>query len=436
MNKNKSFVLIVWLLVWVTSSFAQFTTDKRLIEEHMRYSSEKKFNRWDIMVGYGPNIYFTDFTDYLIIPDGKWHFSPSVALSYQLLPALAFDFRYMQGDLHEKGILHYYDGDFKEFTGNVRFYINQMVNNPGPINDKWNFYVNIGFGMQALRNRVYKNSDGQVLHGDDVQGIINGGYFVFGYDVNDPNKKISREKELVLPLGAGVLYRINRNFDIGIESNVHNGLEDNLDGILSGATNDRYWHTTINLSYKIGKKDKRHSKWTYRTYGFNIFGNKRKDPLENEVNQFERMLQQQAGILRLQIDSVTTEEKSTKIYLADNIFPIYFMPGGATFKDYENQVTMAQLAVLLRKHPEWSLRLEGFADKSEDNPMFVSQKRAETVMQYLIDHYGIDEKLMKVLPRGAKEQLTNDDSSTKEGKIHIDRRVDIVLIKPKIEAAQ
>lgn len=436
MSKNKSLVLIVWLLVWVTPSFAQFTTDKRLIEEHMRYSGEKKFNRWDIMLGYGPNIYFTDFTDYMIIPDGKWHFSPSVALSYQLLPALAFDFRYMQGNLSEKGILHYYDGDFREFTGNARFYINQMINNPGPINDKWNFYVNVGFGMQALRNRVYKNSDGQVLHGDDVEGISDEGYFVFGYDKSDPYKKVSREKELVLPIGAGVLYRINRSFDIGIESNIHYGLEDNLDGILSGATNDSYWHTTINLSYKIGKKDKRHSKWTYRTYGFNIFGNKRKDPLENEVNQFERMLKQHAGILRLQIDSVTMEEKSTKIYTADNVFPIYFMPGGATFKDYENQVTMAQLAVLLRKNPDWTLQLEGFADSTEDNPMFVSEKRAETVMQYLIDHYGIDQKTMKIIAKGAKEQLISDKTANKEGRIQIDRRVDIVLIKPKIEAGQ
>lgn len=436
MSNYKSIVLIVWLFIGVTSSFAQFTTDKRLIEEHMRYSSEKKFNRWDIMVGYGPNIHFTDFTNYMIIPDGKWYFSPSVAVSYQLLPALAFDLRFMQSNLGEKGILHYYDGDFMEFTGSARFYVNQMLPNPGPLNDKWNFYVNVGFGMQALRNRVYKNDNGEVLHGTDVVGIENEGYFVFGYDKNDPNKKVSRKKELVLPIGAGVLYRINRSFDIGIESNIHNSLEDNLDGILSGATNDSYWHTTINLSYKIGKKDKRHSKWTYRTYGFNLFGNKRKDPLEDEVNQFERMLQQQAGILRLQIDSVTTEENSTKIYMADNVFPIYFMPGGATFKDYENQVTMAQLAVLIRKHPEWTLQIEGFAETSEDNPMFVSQKRAETVMEYMIAHYGMDEKIMTVVPRGAKEQLTSPDEKTKEGRIHIDRRVDIVLIKPKIEVEQ
>ncbi|SMO60294.1 Flagellar motor protein MotB [Saccharicrinis carchari] len=437
MRISKSFVVIVWLLIWVTSSFAQFTTDKRLIEEHMRFSGEKKFNRWDIMLGYGPNIYFTDFTDYLIIPDGKWHFSPSVALSYQLVPALAIDFRYMQGDMQQNGIHHHYDGNFLEFTGAARFYINQMINTPGPVNDKWNFYVNVGFGLQALRNRVYKNTDNQVLHASDVEGkSADGGYFVFGYDKNDPYKKISRERELVLPVGVGVLYRINRSFDLGIESNIHYGLEDNLDGILSGATNDSYWHTTINISYKIGKKNKRHSKWTYRTYGFNIFGNKRKDPLEDEVNQFERMVQQQAGILRLQIDSVITEEKSTRIYRADNTFPIYFMPGGATFKDYENQVTMAQVAVLLRKHADWSLQIVGFADKAESNPDYISKKRADTVMQYLIDHYGVDKKRMQTSAMGAREQLTVEGSNKIQGRIHVDRRADIILIKPKVEAGQ
>ncbi|GAF01747.1 DUF6089 family protein [Saccharicrinis fermentans] len=334
--------IVLSILGWLCLSIAtaQFTTDGRMIEEHMRYSSEKSFNKWDVMVGYGPNILFTDFTEYALFPDNNWQFSPMVALSYQLVPAMAFDLRYMQGDLEGKGVSHYFKGDFREYVATARFYVNQMLTNPGPVNDKWNFYFNVGLGVQAFRNRVYKNEDDQVLHADDVEGNTYDGYFVLGYDVNNPNRKRSRATELVLPAGVGVLYRLNRSFDIGVESTVHFGLEDNLDGILSGATNDNYWNTTFNLSYKIGKKNKRHSKWTYRTYGFNIFGKKRKDPLEDEVNRFERMVQQQAGILRLQIDSVITEERDTKIYAADNIFPIYFMPGGATFKDYENQITM------------------------------------------------------------------------------------------------
>ncbi len=434
-KRQKSILFTLLLLSWFGTSYSQFSTDGRLIEEHMRYSQEKTFNRWDIMVGYGPNILFTDFTQYMLFPDHKWNFSPSVALSYQLAPAMSFDLRYLQSDLYGQGIDHYFDGDLMQFTGNVRFYVNQMLPNPGPVKDKWNFYVNIGLGMQAFRNKIYFNETDQVVHGDDIEGSSYEGYFVLGYDTEDHNKKISRQKELVLPIGVGALYRINRSFDIGVETTIHNGLEDNLDGILLGATNDSYWHTTFNLSYKIGKKDKRHSKWTYRTYGFNVFGRKRKDPLEDEVNKFERMVQQQAGILRLQIDSVHTEEKNTKIYSADNIFPIYFMPGGATFKDYENQITMASIAVLLRKHPNWKLELAGHADATEENPKFISQKRAETVKRYLIDHYNIAEELIEVSAKGDEEQLSTDGKKQKEGLIHIDRRVDIILVKPKIDPA-
>jgi len=231
-------------------------------------------------------------------------------------------------------------------------------------------------------------------------------------------------------MGFGGLLRLSRSFDIGMETSIHFGLEDNLDGILFGATNDNYWHTTFNLSYKIGRKNKRHSKWTYRTHGFNIFGKKRKDPLEDEVNQFERLLQQHAGILRLQIDSVVTEENNTKIYEAENTFPIYFMPGGETFKDYENQITMAQIAVLLKKHPEWSLEIIGFADSSEDNPLFISEKRAKTVQQYISSHFGVPEDLIKVIAKGDTEQFSKDDKKKKTGLIHIDRRADIVIIKP------
>ena len=435
MSKQSGLLIAILLWLGAGSSVAQFTTDNRLIEEHMRYSGEKKFNRWDIMVGYGPNIFFTDFTGYMLFPDHKWEFSPTVALSYQLVPAMAFDFRYMKGDMYGKGTLHYSKGDFLQFTGNARFYINQMLPNPGPVNDKWNFYLNIGLGVQAFRNKVFVSETDEILNESHIEGTAyeGDGYFVLGYDAHDPNKKTSRTKELVLPVGFGALYRINRSFDIGVESSIHYGLEDNLDGILSGATNDSYWHTTFNLSYKIGKKDKRHSKWTYRAYGFNIFGKKRKDPLEDEVNQFERMVQQQAGILRLQIDSVTTEEKSTKIYAADNVFPIYFMPGGATFKDYENQITMASIAVLLKKHPDWKLEIAGYSDVAEENPMFLSKKRAETVKRYLMEHYGISEEWITVIAKGSKEQLSTDGKKKKEERIKVDRRADIILVKPKVD---
>ena len=434
MRRQLRLLITITLLAWVSSIYAQFTTDNRLIEEHMRFSGEKKFNRWDIMLGYGPNIFFTDFTEYMLFPNHKWEFSPSVALSYQLVPALAFDFRYMQGDTYGKSVAHYHKGDFLEFTGNARFYINQMLPNPGPVNDKWNFYLNIGLGLQSFRNQVFISETNQILHENDIEGSAyeGEGYFVLGYDEDDPYKKSSRTKELVLPIGFGALYRINRSFDIGIESSIHYGLEDNLDGILTGATNDSYWHTTFNVSYKIGKKDKRHSKWTYRAYGFNIFGKKRKDPLEDEVNQFERMVQQQAGILRLQIDSVMTEENNMRIYSADNIFPIYFMPGGATFKDYENQITMASIAVLLRKHPDWKLEIAGYADAAEENPLFLSKKRAETVKLYLIEHYGIADELISITAKGDSEQLSTDGKKNKVELIKVDRRADIILVKPKV----
>ncbi len=412
------------LFCGLSKVFGQYNTDKRPIEEHMRYSGEKKFNRWDIMVGYGPNILNTDFTDYLILPDDKWLFSPMIALSYQLVPALALDLRFMKSDLWDKGVSYYFDGDFNQFTGQARFYINQMLAKPGPLNDKWNFYVKAGFGFHLFRSRIYENSNNSIVVSDDIQPL--------GYDEDDPNKKTNRVKELVVPIGIGALYRLNRSFDIGIESTINYGFEDNLDGILLGATNDTYWHTTFNLSYKIGKKDKRHSKWTYRTYGFNIFGKKRKDPLEDEINQFERLLQQHEGMLRLQIDSVVTEENDLKVYEAENTFPIYFMPGGETFKDYENQITMAQIAVLLKKHPDWKLEIAGFATENENNPMFLSEQRAKTVKTYMTEHYGITEDIIKVTAKGNRERLTVGSDDKSEGMINIDRRVDIIIIKPDL----
>ncbi len=402
-------------------------TPHKPIEDYMRYSKEKKFNKWDIMIGYGPNIVKDDFSEYLIFPKSNWHFSPSASINYQLVPALSFGIRGMIGDLHSETENHYYDGDFFQITGNARFYINQMLSFPGPINDKWNFYCKLGFGYHAFRNKVYDAHTNELLQVE----ALGEDYFVLGYDQENPAIKTARQLELVLPVGAGVLYRLNRSFDVGIESTVNYGLEDNLDGILLGASNDNYWYTSFNLSYKFGKKDKRHSKWTYRSYNFNMFGKKKKDPLEDEINQYERFLTQQEGILRLQIDSVITEESDTIIYTADDIFPIYFMPGGETFKDYENQVTIAQISMLLKKYPTWTINIIGHADESDNKPELISQKRAEAVKYYFMEHYGIDEKIITIFANGTKDQLMHQNSDNNPDKINIDKRVDIEIIRPR-----
>ncbi|WP_161636207.1 OmpA family protein [Saccharicrinis fermentans] len=86
----------------------------------------------------------------------------------------------------------------------------------------------------------------------------------------------------------------------------------------------------------------------------------------------------------------------------------------------------------MRKHSDWKLEVNGYADSAEDNPMFLSQKRAETVKRYLMDHYGVDDALIKVIAKGNSEQLGTDEEN-KTGLIHVDRRVDIVLIKPKLD---
>ncbi len=429
-------IIILTLVVFGSFNYiyGQYTTDRRYIEEHMRFSLEKSFNKWDIMVGYGPCIFKTDLTTYTIFPDNNWKFAPMVTLSYQLLPAIAFDFKVMNSDMYSGDQYFWYDGNLTEYSVNARFYINQMLNNPGPLRDKWNFYVNLGYGVQAYRSRLFSHKTGKILTGDEIEGDNYEGPFVQGYDKKDINKKIGRKTELVIPIGVGTLFRINRSFDLGIETSIHYGLEDDLDNILLGAGNDTYWHTSFNLSYKIGKKDKRHSKWTYRNYGFNIFGKKKQDPLEDEINKLEKKVIQQKGILRLKIDSVITEEYYTKIYLPSSLFPIYFYNKNTTFKDYENQINMAQVAMLLKKHPTWKIKLVGHAKFNEKNPELISDERAKKVKDYMISRYGIPEKQMKTEALRDSLQverplITNKDKNN----INIDKRVDIFILRPETD---
>ncbi len=420
---------IIFLILVIFGSFnsiyGQYTTDRRYIEEHMRFSIEKSFNKWDIMVGYGPCIFKTDLTTYTIFPDNHWKFAPMITLSYQLLPAIAFDFKVMNSDMYSGDQSFWYDGNLTEYSVDARFYINQMLNTPGPIKDKWNFYVNLGYGVQAYRSRLFSHKTGKVLTGEEIEGDNYEGPFVQGYDKNDINKKTGRKTELVIPVGAGALYRINRSFDLGIETSIHYGLEDDLDNILLGAGNDTYWYTSINLSYKIGKKDKRHSKWTYRNYGFNILEKKKQDFLEDEVNNLEKKVIQQERILHLKIDSIITEEYYTKVYLPSSFFPVYFYNNDVTFKDYKNQINIAQVAMLLKKHPTWKIKIVGYATLNEKNPELISKERANSVKNYIISRYGTSPERMTI-------EVSEDSllTSKTKNKIDIEKRVDIFIVRP------
>lgn len=77
----------------------------------------------------------------------------------------------------------------------------------------------------------------------------------FGY-VADKDGKIKRTTETVLPIGLGMKYKINNQFDLGLEITLRNVNSDKLDAsVVNKTARDKYGYTNLNLTYKLGAGD-------------------------------------------------------------------------------------------------------------------------------------------------------------------------------------
>ncbi len=433
---NKTTPIILRLLLFIlfagaVQSVSGQRSDDFVIQEYMRYSAEKKFNSWSVSAGYGPLIMYTDITSYTLFPNEKWDFGPSVKVTKFLNPAFGFDAQFVEGDMYGSNVGYYFEGNLMDFTINHIGIINQVLNTPGPIKDKWNFYYKIGFGFTAFRSKLHYSSTDDVVMIRDFSGDTTDlRYVVQGYDIYNPDKKTARKGTLLLPVGIGVMYRLNRSFDVGLDMSMRFSFMDKFDNILAGATNDSYWHTTLNVSYKIGKKDKRHKRWTYRGYDFNIFGVKKKDALEDEVAAFEDSIKSYVAGRPVKTDSVYIIHNLKKIYGTNFIYSVYFTSGG-TKVDREDLPYIAEAAFQLMKNKEWKADLIGFSDETgpADKNMEISRKRCETVKDILVHDLGIEPDRLNIIPKGETELLSPTDKLSPRGLNMVNRRVDIVIRK-------
>ncbi len=428
---KKIFGIIV-LLATAHSLIAQFSTDHRQLEEHMRYSRDKQFNTWSIAVGYGSLIMQNDLSSYAFLPDRHWSFGPMIKLSKQIHPAWALDLQFIESDYRSGNEEYYSEGNINDYSVNLITYINQWFTYPGPMNDRWNVYMKLGVGLTAFRTRVRYTETDEFVHRRDVDPENEeDGYIVLGYDPHDPTKMIERAKELVIPFSLGVQYRINRSFDIGFETSMRWSLEDKLDNILLGANNDKYLYTNIHLAYKIGKKNKRHSRWTHRGYGFNVFDKPKKDPLADEVARLEEELRQYEANRIIKTDTVKIKHHALRIYGSNNMVSVFFDSNDSKL-DTKDQVDLATIGLYMTKNPRSTVEIYGYND-SADNPdenLGVSKKRCKEVLSFFVDDLGIDKNRFSLYPKGEDDLLLPKDANKNNQIRIINRRADVVVFKP------
>ncbi|MGM0376234.1 MAG: OmpA family protein [Bacteroidota bacterium] len=423
-------IMVLYFLCSLAVATAQKKDDSGFKKTpEMIYSYGQEYNSWSLAGGYGPLIMYADQSGYSLFPDQKIDFGSSVWLTRHLVPAFALEMQYLQGNMHGGEGDYAFEGDLMDVSLNGIAIINQMSSRPGPINDRWNYYLKIGVGATLFRSRLLHRPDGGGVTRDELYGSGNSRYVVLGYDEHEPSRKTSRQRKVVVPFGAGVMFRVNNYFDVGLEGGVRFSSSDKLDNILTGATNDRYFFTGLNISYKFGNKSQRHVRWTYRSEDMDMFGREQEDPLVDEVRRFEEDLAEYEDNRPVHKDSVIIVETLRIIYSQYRVRSVFFDSSRLGPFSRVDQLLMGEVAVELREHPDRKVMLYGYSDTTGPSPenMELSRKRCEAVADFLENDLGIDPGRIEIIPRGDEDPLSPVEELSPRGRRMVNQRVDMIV---------
>ena len=449
MHRLKSYFILFTILYLPLNIIAQI--DFGSLSEEQIYRKGNKHNTWSVSVGYGSVTYYTDVINYTFLPSHNWKFAPNIMISKQFNRPWGLDAQFMTADMYGEKNHRYFEGNFMEASLNLTFSINQFAAF-GPIADKWDIYGKLGFGMiffrshqRALYDDVYydngvpetivKDQIIQVKHVYDFisypkpEGWTRDDYLAIGYDrKTDPEKEEKRKSEIILPFGVGVKYRLSPSFDIGIEFIMHSMSNDNLDVNLSGADNDAFMYSSLNISYKIGKKNKRHSVWTYKDFNIVYKQQRETDPLAAKLDSLKEQLNVLAAT-----DSVTSD--TTHIYTESIIYKegvsaslfFDFDKSTISLREYKE---LAKVAKAMERDKSIRIRIVGYCDArgSYDYNLKLSTQRCNAVLDVLVNDYGLDNNRFQIDPKG-KNDLLSDTNKLKPHGLHmVNRRVDLFMI--------
>jgi outer membrane protein OmpA-like peptidoglycan-associated protein len=109
---------------------------------------------------------------------------------------------------------------------------------------------------------------------------------------------------------------------------------------------------------------------------------------------------------------------------------------GSVVLSKEAQADLDKIAQEAKNEKAYYIEITGFAssDGSEDANRRLSQKRAEAVIQYLVENHDIPLRRL-LTPMGVGEKRPAADNSTREGRVQ-NRRVEVTILVNKILAAK
>lgn len=433
------FYNLVLIFLFSTSATLKSQIDFGSLRDEQLYIKGNRYNNWTVGAGFGPTFYYVDIIDYTLFPKSHYRFAPMISLARQFNRPWGVEARVMYAGMYGQKNGRYFSGDLVDATLSLTLSINQLAIF-GPIADRWNIYARLGLGAVFFRSRVRDVDDDSFKKVKDVYPYISGypnpygwdqeDYLAIGYDrKNDPTKKTARKSEIVVPVGVGVQYRINEQFDAGFEISMHSMTKDNLDVNLSGADNDSYLFPHFSIRYKIGKKERRHPVWTYKDFNLSQRRKRETDPLAQKLDSLKQRLDQLAHN-----DSATSDTAHiyTQTILSENDIQVsVFFDFDKSLITERTQRELAKVALHLQQNPNARILIRGYCDArgSDLYNTSLSERRCKAIADALVTDFELSPDRFEIDPKGESELLSDTDHLKPRGLHLINRRVDLTLIK-------
>ncbi len=152
-----------------------------------------------------------------------------------------FNFGKLQGEKNGQS----FTNNYMEGCLNFQVIMNKWINQSFRF-ERFRPYAFAGIGFINYR-ALLKNENGEVINGY--------GYSLdqTTFDLNSNPDKTKPETDLMFPVGLGVNYKLNDNFNIEMEASSRFINSDKLDAKVN-VKNDKYWFFSIGVTYKINNK--------------------------------------------------------------------------------------------------------------------------------------------------------------------------------------
>lgn len=441
---------IAILMVLNTNSSAQNTTEK------------VKYNTWSVTASAGSMLFYGDLRkfdfypvktqdskDWYNITDGlsEWDRGFGIAVNKQLTSLIGVQ-GFLQkgavGGIKPQSNLHF-NASFLTYGVNLKVNILPMFNTflKEP---KFAIYGLVGIGFCDFKTH---------------ENLISNNALVMSYGYGEFAQEDKKTTETVIPVGFGIKYKINKRFDIGLESTINNLNSDKLDAhVRSGTAKDKYGYTSLTLTYKIGKNEKSLEWVTAKDMEADELApkfaaiNKKIDSLGNKLNEIDNKvnaIQKDVADLKnpakeadddgdgvpnskdlepgtpkgnlVNFQGITIPKTGSATDLSQPQFSIFFAVN-STVIDAVNEEKIAAAAKMLKANPDLKFDITGHADKTGGQVynQILSEKRAKVVYDKLVKSYGIDASRLSIVGKGITDPISSDI-------LGVNRRVDFLIKK-------